>query len=224
MADSRLSSRLLAAGLVLFAAACAPAPVQKPDPLPPTPPPVAFEDAPVAKFHSIRFAMQLPMLDGKGWKIDDHSTRELLAVHPGSSSELHVALWTEQDLMNRARCELRATELGYLPDLELDPVDQEVTSIPAGWDTRVLVATEPASAKDGAPAPLVGHVVAFASFIRKCIFFHFKTTIVIGGPAKTPPSTAATTLSSRLAAARLKMLEGITLDTFAAIPREKPGP
>ncbi len=209
------------AAFVLALASCAPAPVQKPDPLPPPAAPLAFEDAPVAKFHSIRFAMQLPMLDGKGWKIDDHSTRELVAVHAGSTSELHVALWPEQDLMNRAKCELRATELGYMPDLELEPVDQEVTSIPAGWDTRVLVATEIPSAKEPTPAPLVGHVIAFASFIRKCIFFHFKTTIAIGGAGAPSPSAAATTLSSRLAAARLKMLEGIALDAFATVPREK---
>jgi hypothetical protein len=216
VAHSRLS--FLALAVVAGLAACSPAPTAKPAPLVPTPPPLAFEDAPVAKFHSIRFALNLPLVDGKSWKIDDHSTRELVALHPGSSSAVHVALWPEQELMNRAKCELRANELGYMPDLELEPVDQEVTSIPAGWDSRVLVATEVPKSATARPAKLVGHVFAFASFIRKCIFFHFETAVAIGD---TGANAAATTLSSRLAAVRLKTLEGLTLDTFAAVPREK---
>ena len=152
--------------------------------------------------------MTIPFVDGKAWKIDDHSTRELVAVHAPTKSELRVTLFTESDLMNRAKCELRATELGYAPDLELDVIDQEVTSIPAGWDTKVLVASE--AGKAG--GPVRAHVFAFASFIRKCIVFHYATEVVAGDERS---------LSSRLAAVRLKTLEGLTMDTFGAVPREK---
>ncbi|CAN5147547.1 hypothetical protein BH09MYX1_BH09MYX1_33380 [soil metagenome] len=162
----------------------------------------------MAKFHSIRFAMNVPFLDGKNWKIDDHTTRELVATHAATHSEVRVALWPEQDLMNRAKCELRASELGYAPDLELEVIEQEVDSIPPGWDTRVLVASE---VHEGAGA--IGHVFAYASSIRKCIFFHFRTETGVGEEAA---------LSDRLASVRLKMLGAITLDTFAAVPREKP--
>lgn len=203
-----LVSAFLASSLL---AACGPPADVKPVVPVTTAPTTTFEDGPVAKFHSIRFAMVIPFVDGKGWKIDDHATRELVATHEGSHSDVHVALWPEQDLMNRAKCELRATELGYMPDLELDVIDQEVTSVPAGWDTRILVASEVNKARAG----VIGHVFAFASSIRKCIFFHFRSEVAAG-------AGEATILSDRLATVRMKMLEGITLDTFAAVPREKP--
>ncbi len=210
----------LLVSVLMGIAACGPGADVKPV-VPVTPPPkTTFEDGPVAKFHSIRFAMVIPFVDGKAWKIDDHATRELVATHEGSHSELHVALWPEQDLMNRAKCELRATELGYMPDLELDVIDQEVASIPAGWDTRVLVASEVPKGRAG----VIGHVFAFASSIRKCIFFHFRSEVAGSAGSGSGGGTAseATILSDRLATVRLKMLEDITLDAFAVVPREKP--
>ena len=195
---------------VLTLGACGPAPEAKP----PTPPPpvaaaaAAFPDGTAAaRFHSGRFGLSVALPDGKAWRIDDHGKRELSATHAPTHSSLTVYEWNETELMNRAKCETRARELGLDVDGELDVVEQQVASVPEGWDTRIVVLSE----LRPAARTVLGHVLAYASSIRKCLFFHFQTDAPVG---------EENVVSSRLAVARVTILGGLTMDVFGAVPRE----
>jgi len=200
----------LASAIALGVAACGPATEAKP---PPPPPAVAagavsFADgAAAARFHSGRFGLSVALPDGKAWRIDDHGKRELWATHAPTHSSLTIYQWNETELMNRAKCETRARELGLDVEGELDVVEQQVASVPDTWDTRIVVLSElrPAS------KAVLGHVLAYAASIRKCIFFHFQTDARVG---------EETVVSSRLAVARVTILGGLTMDVFGAVPRE----
>jgi hypothetical protein len=164
-----------------------------------------------AKYHSKRFALSIPMPDGKNWKIDDHSRRELVATHPSTRSTLVFATSNEGELMNRQKCEERARQQGLVPTGDLRTVDDEVTVGPEAFDTRVWVALEPGK-NEG--APIVGHLFAFGAYVRRCMFFHLTSEVTT--------ARDESVLSSRLATARVRMLGGLTVDDFDAVPREKP--
>jgi hypothetical protein len=164
-----------------------------------------------AKYHSKRFSLSLPMPDGRNWKIDDHSRPELTATHPATRSTLVFGITNEGELMNRQKCEERARQQGLVPARDLRTVDDEVTVGPEAFDTRVWVALEPGKTE---AAPIVGHLFAFGAYVRRCMFFHLTSEV---GAAKDE-----SVLSSRLATARVRMLGGITVDDFDAVPREKP--
>jgi hypothetical protein len=165
------------------------------------------EGTAAARFHSARFGLSVALPDGKAWRIDDHGKRELSATHAPTHSSLTIYQWNETELMNRAKCETRARELGLDVDGDLDVVEQQVTSVPDGWDTRIVVLSE---VRPAAKA-VMGHVLAYASSIRKCLFFHFQTDAREG---------EETVMSSRLAVARVTVLGGLTMDVFGAVPRE----
>ena len=170
------------------------------------------EEVKLARFHSKRFAMVVPLPDGKAWRIDDHTHTELTATHAATQSKLVVTLFADPELMNRQKCEEKARERKLVPPGEMRTVEEKITIGPETYDTRVWVAIEP-----GAPGkPLVGHVFAFGGFLRKCLFFHFSSEV--------PSANDEDVLSARLAVARTRVLDGITLDPFAEPPREKPGP
>lgn len=168
------------------------------------------DDAATARFHSGRFGLSVALPDGKAWRIDDHGKRELSATHAPTHSSLTVYQWNETELMNRAKCETRARELGLDVDGELDVVEQQVASVPDTWDTRVVVLSEHRSAAH----TVLGHVLAYASSIRKCLFFHFQTDAPDGEEAA---------ISSRLAVARITILGGLKMDVFGVVPREPRG-
>ena len=162
----------------------------------------AAEQRKLPRFHSSRFSVSLPLPDGKTWRIDDHSASVLRATQATTQSKVELATWHEDDLMNRQRCEERARIKGF-GERAGDEVDSEVASVPSGWDTLVWVSGE----KLG--NDVVGHVYAFASNIRKCLYFHYETR-----------SADAAAIADRLAFARLRILGDLRLDTFD-IPREK---
>ena len=88
---------------------------------------------------------------------------------------------------------------------ELRDLEDESGLTQQTFDTRTVVAIEPGSGPD---SPLVGHVMAFGGFLRKCFVFDFSTEV--DGAADEP------VLSSRLAYARARILGGLELDPFAA--------
>lgn len=165
----------------------------------------------LAHFRSLRFHLTIPLPDGRSWRIDDHSRPELIATHPATRSTLLVALFTREELMNRQRCEARAREMGLVPSGELRTVEDAVTVGPAAFDTRVWVALAPGT---GPGDPLVGHVLAFGSYIHKCLVFHYASEVATD---KDEP-----VLSGRLAVARTRILGGIEVIPFAEPSREAP--
>lgn len=159
--------------------------------------------------------MSVPLPDGKSWKIDDHAQPELHAAHDPTRSRLVLFAWSENELMNRARCEDKARNRGLVAD-GLSTVDDTVTIGPEAYDTRVWVAVMPG--KD-ARAPVVGHVFAFGAFVRRCLFLDFQSEVASAKEEET--------LSSRLAVVKVRLLGGLTLDAprttpDADIPPEKP--
>ena len=182
---------------------------------PPRPPQFSTEDAGVGRFHSKRFQLSFPLPDGKTWKIDDHSKPELFATHAPTSSSVMVVTTNEEELMNRARCETRARELGHVPKGDLTTVENEILTHPDAYDSRVWVALDP-----GRPGGAVdGHVFLFGSFLRRCLIVRVTTTV--------PSAKDLDVLSSRLAIVRGQVIRGLKLDPMrttddATVPRDRP--
>ncbi len=138
-----------------------------------------WEDKPVGRFHSKRFAFWIPLPDGATWKINDHRSSWLTATHAPTSSSLSVRVYLEDEAVNRARCEahVRADDPA-LPTEPLSPASEaRDRSILAGWDAHSLVATVPHS-KPGQPLDVEGHLVVFGAQVRRCLVVHFATRAV----------------------------------------------
>ena len=177
------------------------------------PPEVAFSDdpRPLPHYHSKRLALTVPLPDGHAWRIDDHTQPELVATHEQTHSKVVLAVIRADELVGRQQCEALARDRKLVPEGKLRTLEDAVDVTQENYDTRIWVAVEPGS---GPTSPLVGHVLAFGGFLRKCYVFHFSTEV--GGAADEP------VLSARLAYARERILGGMQLDPFAAPPREKP--
>jgi hypothetical protein len=165
------------------------------------------------RYHSARFALSLPLPAGRSWRIDDHSQAELLATHAATRSKVVLATFRTDDLVGRTQCEALARERRLFPAGDLRILEDETGITQQTFDTRSVVAIAPGSGPD---RPLVGHVMAFGGFLRKCFVFDFSTEV--DGAADEP------VLASRLAYARARILGGLELDPFAAVPREMPAP
>jgi hypothetical protein len=178
----------------------------------------AFEDLGAwPAFHSKRFQLSVPMPDGHGWRIDDHRQRQLVATHAPTRSRIEAWAGEETELVNRQRCEARVRELGLAPRAELDALEDAVATFPEAYDSRIVVALERARPKQ----PLVGHVLLFGGFLRRCLFVRFSSEVA------SPDEAAA--LSTRLAAARARIVGKVALDpprvrSGAEVPRDKPVP
>jgi hypothetical protein len=166
--------------------------------------------APYKRFRSKRFNVSLPLPNGPEWRIDDHSRPELVATHAATGSSVVLYLVTEEELTSRQICEERAREQHLVPAAELRTIEDTHGIAFDEYDTRTWVAVEPAGGPD---KPLVGHVFAFGGFLRKCLFFHYTTSVKT---EKDEPE-----LSGRLATARTRILGGLVLSPFASAPREK---
>jgi hypothetical protein len=173
-------------------------------------PPYPEAPAAWAGYHSLRFAMTIPLPDAGRWKIDDQSRHELVAAEPTTRSSLLVLLEAEPGLVNHALCEERARVLGLFPTKALRTIEDAVTVGPEAFDTHVRVGVEARGAPDG---PLVGHVMAAGAYVRKCLFVHLATEV--------PSAGDDGALSQRLALARVRTLGGITLDELNTVPRDK---
>jgi hypothetical protein len=161
------------------------------------------------RFRSARFKLTVPLPDGRAWRIDDHTHRELVATHAGTHSTVTAYAFLEPQLVNRQRCEERARELGLVPTAPLQTVEDAVTVGPGAFDTRVWVALE--ASKEG--GPLTGHLLAFGAYIHKCIVFHFASEV---STDRDEPL-----LSSRLAVARLRIFGGLAVEPFDEPPRDR---
>ena len=201
MAHARLT--FLAA--LLVACGGAPKPVSvAPKPEPPEPP--AFTaGSRMARFHSTRFDVSLPLPDGKHWRIDDHHAPVLRATHEATHSLVELAVWREEELMSRGKCEQRAHEKLMVPETAGDEVSTELVPFPPGWDTGVGIGADPDKEE------VTGLLVAFGAFIHKCLYFRFTTRAELKDAA---------VISDRLAFARLRIFGGLALDTFD-VPRQK---
>jgi hypothetical protein len=173
----------------------------------------AFPEEPgrLARYHSKRLALSLPLPGGTEWRVDDHSGPELVATHAPSHSRVAVGVFRTETLVGRQQCEKLARERKLVPSGELRTLEDDAAITQNTFDTRVWVAVAPGG---GADQPLVGHVMAFGGFLRKCYAFHFSTQV--GG------AEDERALSSRLAYARARILGGLELDPFGEVPRERP--
>lgn len=194
--------------MLVLIASCGGATTTNVPPLPTPPPKTTLDDAGWGKFHSVRNSLMLPLPEGHAWKIDDHTRPELVAVHAASNSRVSLRLIQDAgELMNRAKCEEKALQDKFVKDLRVSVVEEQEGIDKDGWDAHILVAVE--KGKDD----LVGHVLSFSSYIRKCLWFHFETHTKLEG--------SEVELSDRLALARTKILGALALDAFADVPREK---
>ena len=166
---------------------------------------------PLPHFHSARFALSLPLPDGRAWRIDDHSQEVLVATHPPTRSRVTVATFRAEELVGRSQCEALARERRLVAREEVRPLEEETGLTQETFDTRTVLTVVPGATPD---QPLVGHVTAFGGFLRKCFVFDFSTEV--DGAAEEP------ILSARLAYARARILGGMKLDPFAVVQREAP--
>ena len=154
-------------------------------------------------------AISLPLPDGRAWRIDDHSRPELVASHGPTRSTVVVAVFHADELVGRTQCEALARARKLVPEGDLRTLEDAATYTQQTFDTRVWVAIEPSAAPGGA---LRGYVMAFGGFLRKCYAFIFSSQV---GTSDEEP-----VLASRLAFARARVLGGLELEAFDAVPRE----
>ncbi len=225
MADEDLIKGLAVAALVLelFVAACGDAPPQVQtanvaQPAGPPARPYPEDSAAWGDVHGRKARLRIPLPSPQAWTIDDTREGDFRATQAETRSSLVVRIEREPGLVNHKGCEARAEVLGLVPAHPLEPVEDTVTTGPDAFDTRVVVGVDaksgdPASVKSG---PLVGHVVAYGAYVRKCLFFHLSTEV--------PSADDEATLSQRLALTRVRMLAGLKLDELDSVPREVEAP
>jgi hypothetical protein len=174
---------------------------------------VAFPEnaAALPRYHSKRLAVSVPLPDGHAWNIDDHTQPELVATHPPTHSKVIIAVFRATELVGRVQCEALTRARNLVPTGDLRTLEDGSATIYQTFDTRVWVAVRPGG---GPEQSLVGYVLAFGGFLRKCFAFIFSTQV---DSASDEP-----VLSSRLAFARARILGGLELDSFGAIPRDTP--
>lgn len=160
----------------------------------------ALKDDAWAHYHSARNAVTIWFPDGHAWKIDDHSARDLVATHPSDSKLTLHLVFDAGELTNREKCETKATNEGFAKLAGIGVVDQDEGIDRNGWDTHIIVGLEPNG---------VGHVFAFSSSIRKCLWVHFET--------KTQDENE---MLDRLVLVQTKLLAKLAFDSFGEIPRQ----
>jgi hypothetical protein len=157
----------------------------------------------------------VPLPEGDEWRIDDHSSPELVATHAPTRSRVVIAIFRTDALVGRAQCEGLARAHELVPTGDLRTLEDALAVTQGSFDTRVWVAIQSGGHPNQA---LIGHVMAFGGFLRKCYVFGYST--VVDGVSDEP------ILSSRLAFARTRILGGLELDTPGAprptLPRAAP--
>jgi hypothetical protein len=170
------------------------------------------DTARLPRYRSKRLSLSLPLPDGSAWRIDDHTSPALIATHAPTRSRVLVAVFRADEPVGRTQCEELARGAGYLADGPSRTLDDEIAVTQSTFDTRIRVALRPGS---DSRQPLVGEVTAVGGFLRKCYVFDFSTEV---GGADDEPA-----LSARLAFARTRILGGLELQPFDAVPRLAPG-
>jgi len=184
----------------------------EPAPTPSAPAPLAsFQGTRWGTFHSKRFELTLGLPDGSAWKIDDHRSPWLRAVHAPTRSKLAVRSWNEEQNVTRQACYTRAREWDpELPDLETSPlIEDQTRTLLKNQDARVAVGVT----SRGAPTPVTGgFVVAIVASIRRCLLMAFQTEA--DGP------TAQDEVADRLALVSERLLPSLKLDPSFTPSRE----
>jgi hypothetical protein len=202
-----------AACIVASCVSCTPA-AAPPPAVPQKPVAVSFGDdaARLPIFRSKRFSLTLPLPDGAAWRIDDHTQETLVATHAPTRSKVTLAVFRADGLVGRTQCEelSRTRKLVAVPD-DLQVLEEQTGITQQTFDTRTLVGVAPGG---GPQQPLVGHVMAFGGFLRKCFVFDFATQV--DGAAD------EAVLSSRLAYARARILGGLAIEALGMVEREHP--
>jgi hypothetical protein len=157
--------------------------------------------APLLRYRSKRFALSLALPDGPVWRIDDHSQPELVATHALTRSKVVVTVFHADEIVGRAQCEALSRARKIVPTGDLRTLEDEASYTQQTFDTRVWVAVEPGAGPNGS---LIGYVMAFGGFLRKCFAFVFSTQV--DDAAEEP------VLASRLAFARARILGELALD------------
>jgi len=203
--------KLLLLPVLLLGCTSTPVPVAVPPPSRPAA--LAFTDdpQPLQRFHSRRLELYLPLPDGHAWRIDDHSRPELVATHAPTKSRVTVAVFRADSLVGRAECEALARDRKLVPSGPLQTLENALVITLENYDTRIWVAVEPGAGPD---SPIVGHVMAFGGFLRKCYVFDFATSV--------DAAADEAVLSSRLAFARARILGGLSFEAMGTVPRETP--
>jgi hypothetical protein len=165
-------------------------------------------NAPMPRFHSKRFALSLGFPRGSEWRIDDHSTPALVATHAPSHSRIVVAVFFADAVVGRDQCKAAAEERKLVPVGPFQTLDDQTQVTQQRFDTRIEVVI---AAGSDPSQPLVGHVMAFGGFLRKCFVFDYSTEV--------PNAESAEALSSRLAFAQTRIFGGLALDALASPPR-----
>jgi hypothetical protein len=162
-------------------------------------------------YQSRRLELSLPLPDGKAWRIDDHSQPELVATHAATASKILVSVFNAGELVGRARCEELALEKHLVPDVgskTVRVVEDEVAITQGEFDTRIEVVVR----ADGGPESLlIGRLMAFGGFLRKCFVFVYSTAV--------DRTSEEPVLSERLAFVRARVLGGLELEPFDAVSR-----
>jgi hypothetical protein len=154
-----------------------------PPPKPAIQPPVApiapsIDLAPAAwgEVRSERFGVSLRLPEMRAWTLDDRTTSWIEARHAPTGSTVLVRMWSEDERMNRQRCEERARLMRKLPEREgAGIVDKRAVKVPPEFDTNVEVGVV-APAKPGGPTQ--GFVIAFGGRARRCFAYVFTTTVM----------------------------------------------
>jgi len=146
-------------------------------------PPPGLGDGQWGEFVSKRFGARVPLPDGRGWRIDDHSGNWLSAMHGASGSMLLVRVWREDDIMNRQRCEERARLWRKLPERGVAEImETRPLKVPPEFDTVVDIGIVPAPPHAKSDAAIDAFAMAFGARVRRCFAYIF-TTNARGGTA-----------------------------------------
>jgi len=163
------------------------------------------------RFRSRRFALSLGLPRGSEWRIDDHSTPALVATHAPTHSRVLVAVFFADAVVGRDQCKAAAEERNLVPLGPFQTLDDETRVTQQNFDTRVEVLVAAGSDPN---QPLIGHVMAFGGFLRKCYVFDYSTEV--------PNAAGEEALSARLAFAQTRILAGLSIDAITSLPRDQP--
>lgn len=156
---------------------------------------------------SKRLRLSIPLPNRSGWKLKREKSMFVVLEHAATSSKLLVALWREDELMNRQRCEERARLLRDLPQ-RADVLSTRLLPVPKEFDTQVDVGFDTA----GEAAPLHGYALAFGGLARECFAFVYTTMASGEGRERI--------VGDRLAVMQTVALEGVERRPGGVIGRE----
>jgi hypothetical protein len=165
------------------------------------------------KFHSKRFGLWLPLPNGSTWKINDHRTSWLEAIHEPSASVLRLRMYLLPKLVSVNECAAMVREQN--PSLPAERREWVLAhkrgSIPPGFQGRGVVLVQPSEKE---PGVVLGHYVLFGVAARKCFALHFQTTAA--------GSNAERLLGDRLGDVAELLTPRIQVDEIVDVPRKNP--